>query len=45
MHDSLSNKALVCHDMSDIVTYSSKINIVWLGEESSKVILKNNTTI
>ena len=36
MYDSCSYKALVCHDISDVVTYSSKKNLVWLIDESPR---------
>ena len=43
--DSCLHKALVCHAISDVVMYSSKKSLVWLIEESPKVILKENNNV
>ena len=43
--DSCLHKALVCHDMSNVFTYSSKKWLVWLINESPKIILKDNNMV
>ena len=45
MYDSRSYKALVCHAISDVVMYSLKKSLVWLIDESPKVILKENNNV
>lgn len=45
MYVSRSYKALVLCDMSDVVIYNLRTNLVWLIEECPKVIMKNNNMV
>ena len=45
MYDSRLYKALVCHAISNVVTYNLKKSLMWLIDESPKVILKENNNV